>query len=222
MSSRRPRRGRRGYRIGVVSQQVGGAIDAAQQAALDMLAARLAADGAQIVNVEFEPELFAAAAYALTLMAVEAAITHGDLVDRSPELVSVPMRELVAAGRALPATEYAAIRAAQVPMAHRFNAWLKDTMQLDALLLAPATGEPPRGLDYTGDASFCAPWTLLGVPAITVPVGFGRAGLPLGAQLVGAAHGDMALLALAEWVEARTGWSKAVRARAVAAGVQAA
>jgi amidase len=113
----------------------------------------------------------------------------------------------------LPATTYARIKAAQVPMAQRFHAWLTQTMTLDALLVAPATGEPPRGLDYTGDASFCAPWTFLGVPAVTVPVGFGPSGLPLGAQLVGAAQNDAGLLALAEWVEARTGWEDAVTQR---------
>jgi len=37
--------------------------------------------------------------------------------------------------------------------------------------------------------------------------------LPLGAQLVGAAHGDADLLKLAAWVEARTGWPAAVAQR---------
>jgi amidase len=203
-----------GRRIGVLSRQVGGAVEPAQQAALDRLAARLARDGAEIVTVDLPAEVFETPAYALQLMSVEAAITHGDLVDRTPELVSPPMRGLIEEGRALPATIYAQIKALQVPMAQRFNVWLQ-TMGLDALLVAPATGEPPRGLEFTGDASFCAPWTYLGVPAVTVPVGFGPAGLPLGAQLVGAAHGDAQLLALAEWVEARAGWKAAVAERAV-------
>jgi amidase len=151
--------------------------------------------------------LFAAPGYALQLMSVEAAVTHGELVDRTPELVSPEMRDLVGQGRALAATAYAQARGMQVPMAQRFHTWLTQTLSLDALLLAPASGEPPRGLDYTGDASFCAPWTYLGVPALSVPAGFGPAGLPLGVQLVGAAHTDEALLSLAEWVEARTGWS---------------
>ena len=200
-------------RIGVLSKQAGGAIEPAQQAALDVLAAQLARDGAEIVAVDLPEEVFATPAYALQLMAVEAAITHGELVERTPELVSPAMRGLVDEGRKLPATTYARIKAAQVPMAQRFHAWLTQTMTLDALLVAPATGEPPRGLDYTGDASFCAPWTFLGVPAVTVPMRFGPSGLPLGAQLVGAAQNDAGLLALAEWVEARTGWEDAVTQR---------
>ncbi|HYS66720.1 MAG TPA: amidase [Paraburkholderia sp.] len=200
-------------RIGVLSKQAGGAIEPAQQAALDRLAANLARDGAEIVTVDLPQEIFETPAHALQLMAVEAAITHGELVDRTPDLVSPAMRGLVDDGRKLPATTYARIKAVQVPMAQRFHAWLTQTLALDALLVAPATGEPPRGLDYTGDASFCAPWTFLGVPAVTVPVGFGPSGLPLGAQLVGVAQGDAELLALAEWVEARTGWEAAVTQR---------
>jgi amidase len=195
-----------GRRIGVLSKQVGGTIDPAQQHALDQLAARLADEGAELVHVELPSEVPGAIAHALWLMAVEAAMIHGDLVDRTPELVSQAMIALVQQGRSLPAADYARIRAQQVQMAQRFNQWLTGTVALDALLVAPATGEAPRGLDYTGDASFCAPWTFLGVPTITVPVGFGPSGLPLGAQLVGAVHGDQALLELADWMEQHTGW----------------
>lgn len=98
-------------------------------------------------------------------------------------------------------------------MALRFDRWLTEEAGLDALLVAPASGEAPRGLDYTGDAAFCAPWTFLGVPAVTLPVNFGPAGLPLGVQLVGAGQHDAALLSLAEWVEGRTGWNIAVASR---------
>jgi amidase len=197
----------------MLARQVGGAVEPSQQAALDALAERLSRDGADIVIVDLPAEIFDTPRHALTLMGVEAAITHGELVDRSPELVSAPMRELVEQGRALPAIDYARTKVLQERMAHRFERWIRETMALDALLVAPASGEPPRGLDSTGDASFCAPWTFLGVPAITVPVGFGPAGLPLGAQLVGAANGDAALLDLAEWVEERTGWKAAVATR---------
>ena len=202
-----------GRRIGMLKRQVGGAIDAAQHASLEALAERLKRDGAEIVTVELPAEIFDTPAHALTLMSVEAAITHGELYRRSPELVSAPMRGLIEDGLMCAATDYAKAKVLQGRMAHRFNTWLKETMTLDALLVAPASGEPPHGLDSTGDASFCAPWTFLGVPAVTVPTSFGPAGLPLGAQLVGAAGNDAALLELAEWVEARTDWSGAVAAR---------
>ena len=204
---------RRPPRIGVLREQIGGPIDEAQQQVLDQLAERLRADGAEIVDADLPVELVDAAQHASILLAVEAALTHGELVDRSPALVSAPMMALVAQGRTLPATEYANAKALQVLMARRFDRWLTEAATLDALLVAPASGEAPRGLDYTGDAAFCTPWTFLGVPAITLPVGFGPGGLPLGVQLVGASQRDTALLSLAAWVEERAGWSTAVASR---------
>ena len=76
----------------------------------------------------------------------------------------------------------------------------------DAVLTLPAFGEAPEGLGYTGDAEYCAPWTLLGVPAISLPAGFGARGLPLGLQLVAPYRQDEHLLRVAKWVEAALGF----------------
>lgn len=65
----------------------------------------------------------------------------------------------------------------------------------------PATGEAPADLSQTGDPTFCTIWTLLGVPAVAIPVGIGPAGLPLGLQIVGALGRDDAALAAAAWCE---------------------
>ncbi|WP_246291433.1 hypothetical protein [Paraburkholderia fynbosensis] len=48
---------------------------------------------------------------------------------------------------------------------------------------------------------------------MTIPVGFGPAGLPIGAQLAGAADDDLDVPMLAEWAEARTGWQAAAAQR---------
>jgi amidase len=71
----------------------------------------------------------------------------------------------------------------------------------DAVATLPAFGEAPKGLSYTGDAEYCAPWTLLGAPAVSLPAGFGKNGLPLGVQLVGAYRQDFHLLRVAKWAE---------------------
>jgi amidase len=65
----------------------------------------------------------------------------------------------------------------------------------------PAFGEAPEGLHYTGDAEYCAPWTLLGVPALSLPAGTGKHGLPLGIQIVGPYREDHKTLRVAKWVE---------------------
>ena len=70
------------------------------------------------------------------------------------------------------------------------------------LLLAPsAPGEPPHGLQKTGDSILNRIWTSLHVPAITVPAATSPAGLPIGVQLVGPFGADYRLLAHAEWVQ---------------------
>ena len=56
-------------------------------------------------------------------------------------------------------------------------------------------------LEQTGNPGFCTIWSLCGVPAITIPVGFGPRGLPLGLQIVGAEGKDGQVLAAAHWCE---------------------
>ena len=75
--------------------------------------------------------------------------------------------------------------------------------ELDALLTPSAPGEAPLGLESTGDPVFNRVVTLLGLPAISLPVGTGPTGLPLGVQLVGPPRAESALLEVAAWVEAR-------------------
>jgi amidase len=70
----------------------------------------------------------------------------------------------------------------------------------DVLLVPSATGEAPKGIESTGDSVFNQLWTALHTPAVTVPVFTGPAGLPMGAQLVGAFGADMKTLACGEWV----------------------
>ena len=66
----------------------------------------------------------------------------------------------------------------------------------DACITLSAPGAAPTGLDSTGDPVFAVPGSMLGVPALSLPV-LDDGGLPLGLQLVGFAHRDASLLATA-------------------------
>jgi len=46
----------------------------------------------------------------------------------------------------------------------------------------------------------------LGLPAVSIPCGFGGRGVPIGLQIVGRAWGEALLLTLAERVQAITDW----------------
>ena len=73
----------------------------------------------------------------------------------------------------------------------------------DAILTPPALGTAPKGLGATGDPVLCSLWTLLGMPAITLPLMQGENGLPLGVQLVGRKNYDARLMRTARWLEKR-------------------
>lgn len=78
--------------------------------------------------------------------------------------------------------------------------------RFDALVTPAAVGEAPIGLSTTGDPVFCTPWTLAGLPAITLPLLEGPAGMPIGVQLVGRAGKDADLLRVAQALEALGTW----------------
>ncbi len=70
----------------------------------------------------------------------------------------------------------------------------------DVMLTPAVAGEAPLGLGATGNASFCAIWTTMHAPAITLPLFTGPQGLPVGAQLVARRNADRSLFEAARWV----------------------
>jgi|SRR5271166_375107 len=68
--------------------------------------------------------------------------------------------------------------------------------EFDACITLAASGAAPVGLGWTGDPTFAAPASMLGVPAITLPV-LHDEGLPLGLQLLGCADRDASLFSAA-------------------------
>jgi Asp-tRNA(Asn)/Glu-tRNA(Gln) amidotransferase A subunit family amidase len=69
-----------------------------------------------------------------------------------------------------------------------------------AIVTPAAPGEAPKGLDSTGSPAFNAIWTMLGVPAISLPLMQGPDGLPLGVQLIDRRGHDGRLLRTARWL----------------------
>ena len=68
-----------------------------------------------------------------------------------------------------------------------------------AVLRSWLANEAP-GLETTGDASFCSLWSLVGLPAVSLPLLAGPNGLPVGVQLVGPLGDDARLLRTARWL----------------------
>jgi Asp-tRNA(Asn)/Glu-tRNA(Gln) amidotransferase A subunit family amidase len=138
-----------------------------------------------------------------TIMARESVDTIGAAIERDPSQASAIASALVAEGRAVGDEAYRAALRERDRLIAAFTEW---AAPYDAVLTLPATGEAPTP-ETTGDPIFCTRWTLVGAPAVTIPVGRGPSGLPLGLQLVGAPGGDKRVLGTAAWAEKiLSGW----------------
>lgn len=82
------------------------------------------------------------------------------------------------------------------------NAGLDEIFERYDAILTPSTkGVAPEGLESTGDPIFCTLWSLLGTPAVTLPLLQGANELPMGVQLVGRRYDDARLLRTARWLD---------------------
>jgi amidase len=83
----------------------------------------------------------------------------------------------------------------------KFKAFIDSLFDdFDVLICPVARGEAPKGQAFTGDPRFQSIWTLAGTPCVTLPLGTGDQGLPLGVQLVGLRNADDKLLSTSQWV----------------------
>ncbi len=72
----------------------------------------------------------------------------------------------------------------------------------DAFLWPAAPDTAPKGLEWTGDPRFISPWTSIGGPIVTVPVGLAANGLPIGCILASAPGTDREMCVIARHVAA--------------------
>lgn len=77
------------------------------------------------------------------------------------------------------------------------EAWEKLAGGFDAVLLPSAAAEAPPGSLDDQDGAPAALGSLLGLPAINIPLFLSAGGLPLGCQLLAARDADVAALAIA-------------------------
>jgi Asp-tRNA(Asn)/Glu-tRNA(Gln) amidotransferase A subunit family amidase len=185
-------------RLGIVRFEKWSRVEAEQQQAFDAAVASLRDARAVVEELELSELDRVNWSTINTILACEGAAIFADLVARYPDRTSDHLKSLVETGKKLSAIDYLSAKAIQET---RKDAFAGEMSGCDALLTLPAFGEAPRGLHYTGDAEYCAPWTFLGVPAATLPIGFGKNKLPLGLQIVGGYRDDLRMLRTAKWIE---------------------
>ena len=184
-------------RLRIVRFEKWSRVEPEQQKVFEAAVAKLREAGAVVEEREWD-ELDSNWHAVNTIMSSEAALILADLVERYPDRTSDFLKSAVEAGKGHTAFAYLGAKAIQEKLRSAFT----DQMSgFDAVLTVPAFGEAPEGLSHTGDPAYCAPWTLIGAPAVSLPAGFGKKGLPLGIQLVSAYRHDYRLLRVAKWVE---------------------
>jgi aspartyl-tRNA(Asn)/glutamyl-tRNA(Gln) amidotransferase subunit A len=194
----------RELRIGVVVapwfERVDPAVGAAVSDAIDALARA----GVRILEVPVADAEELAETYRL-VQSGEAVAIHHERLTRTPERFAPETLERLRVAAEVPAWAYA--RALRRLVELRAEA-LERFVDADVLLtptvpiLAPEVGArdaQPGGWESPRQAllAFASPWSVLGLPAVSVPAPRSPGDLPVGLQLIGSPGGDEALLAAA-------------------------
>jgi amidase len=184
-------------RIGRLSGPPVAAASPLAEQAVAVSLTKLSGHGVEIVDVAPSVPLVTLARAQLTVMAYETNQSLLQAQQEHPALLSAKTRELLALGASISRTEYEAAQGLAGQARQSFAAAMAG---VDALIMPPTSGIAPYGLKDTGDPAFCRVWSLLGFPALTLPVLRDESGLSVGIQLVGAPAGDDRVLAVAHLV----------------------
>jgi aspartyl-tRNA(Asn)/glutamyl-tRNA(Gln) amidotransferase subunit A len=154
--------------------------------------------GAEIVETHLPKSFgFVHAAHRL-IVASEAVSVHEENFKEKMFEYRNNIRGTIASGMLVPASSY--IRAKRLR-----GRFIRETLTLlknfDCILTPSASTPAPKGLEYTGDPAFNAPWSFCGFPAITLPSKITKEGLPLGIQLIDRPYNEANLIDVAKWCE---------------------
>ncbi len=132
----------------------------------------------------------------------------------NPEWIDPVVREMYDLGRKVSGADYVNlvttmhnIARAIVEYLEPYDALLTPTMTRPAMRNGSFPSAPSRYLDELWTwIAFEYPANATGQPALTIPAGFSRAGLPIGLQIVGRPNGEFDLISLAAAFEAARPW----------------
>jgi Asp-tRNA(Asn)/Glu-tRNA(Gln) amidotransferase A subunit family amidase len=181
-------------RFAFVKSPVWHLADAHMQAALTEFVERL---GKNISTVELPIAFNETVAIHQVIMEADLAKSFAAEYEHGAAQLSPVLCEMIERGQQVSAKEYQRAVAKVSRLTTELDLIFD---RYDAVLTPAATGQAPKGLHSTGSPVFCTLWTLCGLPAISLPILKGPAGLPVGVQLVGKRGEDLNLFKTADWL----------------------
>jgi len=182
--------------LGVVRGPGWSMVDADARIAFEALLEQLSPS---IESVDLPAEFDDAPDIAVGLLNAHLARRFGSEPDETVRQYCRPLREGIAAGRRVDSQRYLALDAQANLLVERARAVFGG---LDALITLSALGEATRIEDGPGTGVMSMPWSLCGLPTVSLPLLTGARALPIGVQLIGRHGRDADLLRVSMWLEA--------------------
>jgi len=143
------------------------------------------------------------------ILAAEAAAFHGPWLRERPDDYGSDVRRGLELGQLIPAVDYVNARRVQAIVRATFRAALAEA----DVLVTPCLPQPPLRVGEPMSREPAVAWNRLltpvniaGFPAISLPCGFGGAGMPVGLQIIGRPFEEALLLRVARAYERVTAW----------------
>lgn len=209
-----------GLRIGVPREFFFDGLDGEIAALVRGAADRLAELGAHVFELSL-PGAEEAYEICTLMIRADALALHRERLDKHPELFGADVRERLGLGEAVKGWEYAR-------MVQRMHEWRRDVRlrfrsDVDLVLTPSANAVAPpvedaETISTTAQLTrFTYPWSLAHLPAVSIPCGLTRTGLPVGVQLAADQHRDALLLRVGIAYQTVTDWHRRRPARVGAA-----
>ena len=205
-----PPSGARGYRIGVVRPAFGKIYDREVEAAFEEAVRAISSLGATVSDAKLPDLPFDETA--ILIITVEGAAAFEPLITsgRVRELVEPGAKWAGDAARSISAVDY--VRAMQArrliqlaldEMFEKYDLLISPTMPILAAPLADSLEKAFSYADPVGSGG-----NLAGLPALSMPCGFSKAGLPIGLQVVGRPLDEARILTLGRLYQENTEWHR--------------
>jgi aspartyl-tRNA(Asn)/glutamyl-tRNA(Gln) amidotransferase subunit A len=208
----------RGLKVGLPRSRFFESLEPDVAQAVTVAGAELESLGIELVDVDL-PYLDEVLGAHRAIIFSEAASFHRPFLEDRAEQYTEQVRLQLEAGLFLPAVDY--LKGQRVRRVVR-KAWAKTFASVDCLLTpasqAVATRFGAQTVDLPGGPTpllhaylgLLLPFNLSGHPAIAVPCGFSREGLPIGMQLVGRPLDEATILRVAHQYQEKTDWHRRI------------